>query len=300
MEFWINEKGLVSKGEWERKIEELKEKAEGEIDDEGECADLIRFSLIRAVKKRLQKQKFGVFFSGGVDSSLLALIAKQLGASFVCYTAGFEFAGLKKPDDAVFAEKAADELGFELRLKLFNISEAEKIIEKAVRILKEVNLAEAVHVGVAAVIIAANELAREDNVKTFFGGLGAEEIFAGYLRHTKVKDVQAECWRGLREMWGKDLVRDAALGRALGINVLTPYLEQELILNAMRVPAKYKIDSGNRKIILRKVAEQIGLAKEVAWRKKQAAQYGSSFDKAMEKLAKKNGFKNKTEYLNSI
>jgi asparagine synthase (glutamine-hydrolysing) len=39
---------------------------------------------------------------------------------------------------------------------------------------------------------------------------------------------------------------------------------------------------------------------EIALREKKAAQYGSNFDKAIEQLAKKNGFKSKADYLKSI
>ena len=49
------------------------------------------------------------------------------------------------------------------------------------------------------------------------------------------------------------------------------------------------------------IAAAVNLApEEFAWRKKIAAQYGSGFDKAMEKLAKRNKFKTKKEYLLSL
>ena len=56
----------------------------------------------------------------------------------------------------------------------------------------------------------------------------------------------------------------------------------------------------NKKIILREAAEFIGLKKEFAWRKKQAAQYGSNFVNGIEKLAKRKGFKMKKDYLMSL
>jgi len=52
--------------------------------------------------------------------------------------------------------------------------------------------------------------------------------------------------------------------------------------------------------VARIVAEEMGLPKEVAWRKKQAAQYGSKFDRAILRLARKNGFKFKKDYLASL
>ena len=48
------------------------------------------------------------------------------------------------------------------------------------------------------------------------------------------------------------------------------------------------------------IAEDLGLPKKIAWRKKKAAQYGSKFDKALQRLMSKAGFKFKKDYLNSL
>lgn len=45
-------------------------------------------------------------------------------------------------------------------------------------------------------------MAKKDNVDVLFGGLGAEEIFAGYGRHKeafKQNRVHEECWSGLKK-----------------------------------------------------------------------------------------------------
>ena len=47
------------------------------------------------------------------------------------------------------------------------------------------------------------------------------------------------------------------------------------------------------------VAEDMGLPKEFAYRKKRAAQYGSNFDRAIARLAKRNGFKYKFDFIKS-
>jgi asparagine synthase (glutamine-hydrolysing) len=51
---------------------------------------------------------------------------------------------------------------------------------------------------------------------------------------------------------------------------------------------------------LREIAEDIGVPREASGRKKKGAQYGSNFDKAITKLAKRNGFKLKKRYLDSL
>jgi len=61
-----------------------------------------------------------------------------------------------------------------------------------------------------------------------------------------------------------------------------------------------KLDKDSKKIILREAAEFIGLKKDFAWRRKQAAQYGSNFVNGIDKLARKSGFKLKKDYLQSL
>ena len=298
MELWIPDGKLIEEPQWGRLVERLRSETDAFIENERLCIEIIKKRTTNAVAKRMPQEKFGIFLSGGVDSSLLALVARQLRGNFVCYTVGFE--GGEEAKDVTFARKAAERLGVEWRLKILRLQEVEDYIRKAVNIMKTVQLVDSVSVGVSAVVMAAVDLAKKEKVTTFFGGLGAEEIFGGYHRHVMVEDVHGECWRGLKAMWNRDLVRDAALAEALSITVLTPFLDKELIKAAMMVPGRYKIVHGERKVILRKAAEELGLLKEIAWRKKSAAMYGSSFDKALEKLAKRNGFKEKGVYLNSL
>lgn len=263
---------LPSEEQWKKHIDELRKKAIPSTKEE------VMRALVMAVEKRVPKEKFGLFLSGGVDSSLLAVLLKKFSDNFVCYCVG-----IKGSKDITAARQLAEQFKLNLKYKEYSIEEVEEPLQKAARILKTDNC---ITIGVASVVVAAAELAKKDGIKVFFGGLGSEEIFAGYERHEKVHDVNEECWRGLREMWSRDLVRDAQVGTALKIGVRVPFLDDELIKTAMGIPGNRKIDTEHRKIVLREIAEEFGLPKELAWRPKQAAQYGSGFDKAMRKLAK--------------
>ncbi len=283
MEMWIRDGKLVPQKEWAELVDGLKQETSAEIVDPARVRD----TFVAAVRQRLPRGHFGVFLSGGVDSSLITLAAQKLGGEFTCYTVGYN--GRVEAEDVRFARVMAERFGLDWKLQLYSLEEVEMLLQKSARILAPAGLLDPVHVSIGAVIVAAVELARRDGVTAFIGGLGAEEIFAGYQRHLGVRDVNEECWRGLKAMWTTDLVRDAALGSALGITVLTPFLDEKLIKVAMRVPGHLKVVDGERKVVLREVAEEYGVPHAVAWRRKKAAQYGSGFDKALEKLARQKG-----------
>ncbi|MBW2966745.1 ATP-binding protein, partial [Candidatus Woesearchaeota archaeon] len=276
-----SKKELISEKEWIKHINSLKTSKKTTKTE-------LKKQIINAVKKRIPKKRFGIFFSGGVDSSLIALICKQLKADFICYAVGLENAA-----DIEAARKAAKLLNVKLRFKIFDLKEMEKIIKSTTEIVGP----DVMKVGVGSVVYAAAELAKKDKIKVFFSGLGSEEIFAGYERHVAVDDVNKECWKGLKDMYQRDFLRDYLIARSLGIDILTPFLDSDLIKTAMQIPGKEKLNKDYKKLILRKIAEEIGLAKEISWRPKKAAQYGSKFDRAILRLARRNGFKYKRNYL---
>ena len=292
-ELYIKGNNLIPEGEWIELIDNLK--TNKFINNKEEAKKVLKEKLTSAIKKRIPRERFGILFSGGVDSSFIAAVCKHLGKEFVCYTVGFQDEETKEPDDIIEAKKVAKELRFELKYKVYNLEEAKSIIQKTVKILKQKDKIDVVNVGVGSVVLAVIELAKE---KYFMGGLGSEEIFAGYERHDKAENPHEECWSGLKKMWSRDLVRDSTLAKELNVTIRTPFLDKELIEYAMQLPVEWKISEEEKKIILREVAEEF--LGEFAWRPKKAAQYGSCFDKAISKLARKEGFKLKKDWLGRL
>jgi len=284
---------LVSYDEWSKYIGSLKNQVDKKITEEPVAIDEIKNKLVESVKNRIPKKKFGIFFSGGVDSTLIAFLCKKFTDNFICYTVGME-----NSKDILFSEKVAKELKLNYKKKIFSLEEMEDIFEETAEILGEdLNI---VNLGVGAVELTAIKLAKQDKINIFFGGLGSEEIFAGYQRHENSKEVNKECWIGLNLTYKRDFIRDFKIANATNTIFLTPFLDKELIIKAMNIDASLKLKSNYKKYILRKVAQDLGLKKEFSFRPKKAAQYGSSFDKAIKKLAKSKGYKYKKAYLNFL
>ncbi len=251
--------------------------------------------LDQAIKKRIPEKKFGLLFSGGVDSTYLAKYFKDQGYEFTCYTAVLDSDTI--PPDLEYAQKIAKELGLKLKVKKIKLEEIPSYLQKIVPLIEDSNV---VKVGVALTFYVASEMARVDNCKVIFSGLGSEEIFAGYERHKNSANINQECLSGLRKMYERDLYRDDVITMHNQLELRLPFLDTELIEYALKIPGKYKIKAEVTKYILREIALQKGLAREFAFRKKTAAQYGSKFDYALGKLAKQHKFPSKSAYLKTF
>ncbi|MBI2108418.1 asparagine synthase C-terminal domain-containing protein [Candidatus Woesearchaeota archaeon] len=293
----VREGKLIPEELWIRFVEGLEANSKDFEMNRERAKRALAAKIIDAVRKRAAG-KFGILLSGGVDSSLIAFIAKKLNCDFTCYTVGLE-----NSEDVIWANKAAKEYGFRHVCRVLSQQEFEFAIRNTAKLVNE---ADVTKVCVGSVLYAAGKLALNDKINALFGGLGSEEIFAGYQRHSDAfgngnfEALHKECWNGMKGMWKRDLVRDFTIAKALGLELRAPFLDKELIAYAMSIHPMYKLDKTEKKIILRDAAEFIGLKKEFAWRKKKAAQYGSDFVDGLDKLAAKNGFRYKKDYLARI
>lgn len=295
MEPYISSNKLVTEDEWNLFVDGIRN-----VVQEHTGFELLKNTFVEAVLKRarLCKGPIGVFFSGGVDSALIAWILKQNNIPFVGYTVGFQDEGTKEPEDITESKKCAEELGFEQKIIVLGFAEIESLFDRTKKLLGP-ELLNPISLGVGSVIVAAAEVAKADGITEFFAGLGSEELFAGYQRHELASNVQEECWSGLKGMYQRDLLRDYAIGNGMNITVHTPFLDEKLIAVAMGIPDTEKIKEVNgkevKKYCLRIIAEELGLPKVYAWRPKRAAQYGSRTDAALDKIARKKGM-TKKEY----
>jgi asparagine synthase (glutamine-hydrolysing) len=299
-EFFVNNGELIPEAEWIKKISSFRINSSDESkDSESKIALEVRRLVDDAIKTRIEGlDSVGICFSGGLDSSYIAAICKRLKVNLTCYTVGFQDGQFRNPEDVLYAKQVAKHLKLrddEFKFKIFDFKEIEAIIQKTSKVLQQATVNTVVNVGVGTVEVAAHSISKKE--KVFFSGLGSEEIFAGYERH-KLNPSNDECFDGLLKMYQRDLIRDSTIPKALKFRFATPFLDEDLVPYALRIPIKYKINEIGAKMILRKAAEPY-LGK-YSQRPKKAAQYGSNTDKAIEKLAHMGRFATKKEYLESI
>jgi asparagine synthase (glutamine-hydrolysing) len=120
------------------------------------------------------------FLSGGLDSSIVTVLAHRSDPGLDAYTIAFRPEDQKleaMPDDAVYARKVAARYG--IRLHEIEISpDIAGLLPRMVDVLDE-------PVGDPAAIntLLMCEAARERGVKVVLSGMGADELFGGYRKH---------------------------------------------------------------------------------------------------------------------
>ena len=275
----------------QREFFEINENEQLEIE---QAAEEIKEKFLEAVEKRVPEGDVGLLFSGGVDSTLIAAALQELGKDFTAYTAGIQHGNVNAPRDMDWAEEVAEDMDIELEAYEADLEEVEETLPEIVDWISSTSV---VKNGVALPFHFSLKDSREKE-QVIMSGLGSEQLYAGY--HRQQGYLNKECLSGLRGIFERDLYRDNVISFRNGRELRLPFLDHDLIEHALTIPEEYKVKDDYRKYVLRKAAEKLGVPEKVAWRGKTAAQYGSNFDKAIDRLSRDKDFDHKQEYLNSL
>ena len=267
--------------------------------------ELLMDDLYSAVLKRVENiTDVGLIFSGGVDSSILALILKEIAQkrndtntveegivkplNVKLYSVGVE-----NSQDIEFSKKIAEELNLPLKTIIIDETTVKESIKPVLTAIEDDNI---MKLGVGMTIYLATKAMKEDGIKVALSGQGADELFGGYNRYLKHFEenslidayfsLDEEIYHDIANMYHVNLERDDAVSMANGVELRVPFLDKDIIDLALDIPGKYKIKNGEdllRKHILRDVAKFIGVPDYIALRPKKAAQYGSGINKILKK-----------------
>jgi asparagine synthase (glutamine-hydrolysing) len=120
------------------------------------------------------------FLSGGLDSSIITVLAHRSNPAIDAYTIAFRREDQRleaMPDDAVYARKVAAQYG----IKLHEIEISPDIVNMLPRIVDILD--EPIGDPAAINTLLMCEAARERGVKVILSGMGADELFGGYRKH---------------------------------------------------------------------------------------------------------------------
>ena len=252
---------------------------------EGDVDKIDKFLRLSLVKRVDGLREVGVIFSGGVDSSYLALLLKEISENIplkiTLYAVGIE--GSKDVEAAIKASKSIN-----LPLKICEVTEdmIRESLPQVVNALGDDNL---MKIGVGLTTYFATKMVASDGIKVAISGQGADELFGGYKRYIKSfvdGNLNFELREDISNMYHVNLERDDACSMLNSVELRLPFLDEKLVELVLNIPDNKKIVSMHddmRKSFLRKLAFEEGLDYEIAYRPKKAAQYGTGIDKILRK-----------------
>jgi asparagine synthase (glutamine-hydrolysing) len=227
-----------------------------------------------------------VALSGGVDSALVAAALDR-----PCYVVGFEGA-----HDVAAAREAARALDRSLTVVGLTHDDLRRHVRSVVAVTGRTSAMDA---AVGATLAAVGGAAAADGHDTLALGQGADELFGGYAKVARLDDrVDADSTRAaaretLRAL-PDGLARDVPVLRAAGVDPVFPLLDDRVVRAALRLPAGLLVDGDERKVALRRVARD-RLPADLAATPKKAAQYGSYVARELDRLARRAGYKRRTD-----
>ncbi len=253
------------------------------------AAETLQALLEQSIQRRVfGAEKVAVAFSGGLDSSLVAFLANKCGAK-----AHLIHVSLENQAETEQAMRATDELELPLQVYLFKESDVEKVLPRVVDLIEEPDPIKA-SIGVPFYWTA--EKAAEAGFKVLLAGQGADELFGGYQRYVNeymsygAETVRRTMFDDVVKLHESNIERDVKICNFHDVELRLPFASYQIAEFAMRLPVELKIErkaDSLRKLVLRKVAENLGLAKSITEKPKKAVQYATGTNAALKKLAKK-------------
>jgi asparagine synthase (glutamine-hydrolysing) len=256
------------------------------------AVEAYRKALMESMEKRTQDfKKIGIIFSGGIDSVLVAYLAASMVPKVVCYTCG-----VKGSHDIAYARQIAEKLKLELKVAELDQGSVEKLIPEVIDVIEDANAGQ---VEVALPVYSAVKLAHQDGINVMLTGQGADELFGGYSWYAKV--AEKEGYNKLRERMVQDLLllyketleREDKITMAHSIELREPFLDTKVIRVALATELRLNVKGGRDtfgKHVHRRLAQSLGIPRDIAYRVKEAAQHGSGMHDVIDAIARTHGF----------
>ncbi len=250
------------------------------------CFDSLKKAFFESIEQNCRGVgKAAVLSSGGVDSTLIAKAVACRVNKTELFAVGF-----KGSPALAAADKAADFL----RLQLHKTELREKEFRRAIpAVSRVIGSKDFLQLQIALPLYFAMQAASESKFRHVFCGQGADELFFGYNEFRQLlskhdyyaaEELRTQLVEG---MWQNNLSRDGAIASHFALTLHTPYLSPAFVREALAFPAKESLHGQHdllRKRVLRLLASELGLPKEIAEKRKKAVQYDSGVSKRLKEI----------------
>lgn len=235
--------------------------------------------LEMAVRKRLMSDvPIGVLLSGGLDSSIVAALARRHVTGLSTFSVGVEGAS-----DLAAARRVAKEIASDHHERVYSVMEVTRRLDEVIYHLESYDPS-LVRNAVPSYFAADLAVGR---VKVVLTGDGADALFAGPPRRFQDEnELHRECVRLLFGLHALTLQRVDRMTMARGIEARVPFLDVAFVDWAMGLSPKLKLrhSRGLEKELLRQAAGRL-LPSELVTRPKLEPVRGTSTDVVLEQYA---------------
>ena len=238
-----------------------------------------------AIKNTVTDKKIGVAFSGGVDSTLLAKLVKDMGYDIHLLTIGFQ-----DSHDINFAKEVNQILSFQHSVSEIDPEKFKEVSQKINQTIKTDNLSWNEN-SIAFYYVA--ELAQKNDLKTVVTANGIDELFCGYNSYREaIETGEDEVTKMMVEKLkneGEMMIAINQVTAEFDVRMIQPFLLPNFTEYAKKIPISEKIhgsDDMKRKHVVRELAIDCGVPEVAAQKQKKALQYGSQIHKSLLKSRK--------------
>ena len=248
----------------------------------------VQNALFTAVAESLDtttNPSVAIAFSGGLDSTLLAKICKDLGIKVTLLTIGFSHS-----HDLEFSKIIASKIG--LPHIIYTLDEQE-FYEVLSYVRQKIRCENVSHIENCIAYFYIANLASRCGLQQVLTANGCDELFCGYNEYRLVYNTGRT---HLKQLMDEKIVNEMKLMSEIetitserGVNLKKPFLTDKFISFAKDIAIDQKIKGSNdlvRKHILRTVALSIGVPEESAMKPKKAIQYGTMIHKKFKNLSR--------------
>ncbi|CAK90742.1 unnamed protein product (macronuclear) [Paramecium tetraurelia] len=244
----------------------------------------MREKLIDVVRREIKGDaQFGLFISGGVNSSIVAgIVARmikngEIDLSKRGMSKVHSFCiGLEGSPDLHYAQKVADYHGFEHQSIIYTVEEALDYIPEVIYHTETFNKNT---IRTATPMYLMCRRVKALGIKICLTGEGSDDLFGGYLYFHKAPnriEFHQELIRKLNDLYKYDLLGTNKACLAWGIETRPPFMNRSWIEYVMSIDPKYKMVNSFQpqieKYVLRKAFEDLDnpyVPQEILWRQKE-------------------------------
>jgi len=227
--------------------------------------------FVNAVQKRIPPdgQPFGVFLSGGLDSSLVASIVSRSRPDAIYFTLSGEI-----NQDGQSVKEVVSFLGLRniRSVQIPDVEDLDALIPAVVQATESFNPS-IVSNGLGTFLLA--QAARKEGIKVILGGEGADELFGGYHSfHSACDPWKSTRTRLIEDMHRTELRRLDLASMAHSVEVRCPFLDREMRAFSDTLTHDQMYNASANKYVLRKTFTGF-LPDSILMRKKTSLDVGS-------------------------